>query len=31
MNKRFIIIGLILGAMVVIAVYVGSPLFLGVG
>jgi hypothetical protein len=29
MNKRFIILGIILGAIVAIAVYVGSPAFLG--
>jgi len=29
MNKRFIIIGIGLGIIVAIAVYVGSPAFLG--
>jgi hypothetical protein len=29
MNKRFIIIGILLGVIVAIAVYVGSPAFLG--
>lgn len=29
MNKRFIIVGLVLGFIVAVAVYVGSPMFLG--
>jgi hypothetical protein len=29
MNKRFIIIGIILGVIVAAAFYVGSPMFLG--
>jgi len=29
MNKRFIAIGIILGIIVAIAVYVGSPMFMG--
>jgi hypothetical protein len=28
-NKRFIIIGIVLGVIVAIAVYVGSPAFMG--
>lgn len=31
MNKRFIIVGIILGVVIAIAVYVGSPMFLGMG
>jgi hypothetical protein len=31
MNKRFIIVGIILAAIIAIAVYVGSPMFLGMG
>jgi hypothetical protein len=29
MNKRFIIIGIVLGVIIALAVYVGSPIFLG--
>jgi hypothetical protein len=29
MNKRFIIIGVILAVIVIVTVYVGSPAFLG--
>jgi hypothetical protein len=29
MNKRFLIIGIVFGIIVAIAVYVGSPMFLG--
>jgi hypothetical protein len=29
MNKRFIVIGIVLGALIAIAVYAGSPAFLG--
>jgi hypothetical protein len=29
MNKRFIIVGIALGIIIAIAVYVGSPMFLG--
>jgi hypothetical protein len=29
MNKRFVLVGVILGIIVVIAVYIGSPAFLG--
>lgn len=29
MNKRFIVIGIILGVIIAITVYVGSPAFLG--
>ena len=29
MNKRFIIVGIALGIIIAIAVYVGSPKFLG--
>jgi hypothetical protein len=28
-NKRFIIVGIALGIIIAIAVYVGSPMFLG--
>jgi hypothetical protein len=31
MNKRFIIVGVLLGIIVAIAFYVGSPIFLGLG
>jgi hypothetical protein len=31
MNKRFIIIGVILGAILAAAFYVGSPMFIGLG
>lgn len=31
MNKRFVIVGIILGVMIAIAFYVGSPIFLGLG
>lgn len=31
MNKRFIIVGIMLGVLVAIAFYVGSPMFLGFG
>jgi hypothetical protein len=31
MNKRFIIVGIILGVIVAIAFYVGSPMFIGLG
>jgi hypothetical protein len=31
MNKRFIIVGILLGIVVAIAFYVGSPIFLGMG
>lgn len=29
MNKRFIVVGVVLGLILVFAVYVGSPMFLG--
>lgn len=29
MNKRFIMVGIALGVIIAIAVYVGSPMFLG--
>ena len=29
LNKRFIIVGVVLGIIIAIAVYVGSPAFLG--
>jgi hypothetical protein len=29
MNKRFIIIGIVLGAIITFAVYIGSPYFMG--
>jgi len=29
MNKRFIIVGVVLAAVIAVAVYVGSPMFLG--
>ncbi len=31
MNKRFVIVGIILGVIIAIAFYVGSPMFLGLG
>jgi len=31
MNKRFVIVGIILGILVAAAFYVGSPIFLGRG
>jgi hypothetical protein len=29
MNKRFIVVGILLGVIIAIAVLVGSPIFLG--
>jgi hypothetical protein len=29
MNKRFIVIGIVFGIIVAVAVYLGSPMFLG--
>lgn len=31
MNKRFIVVGIILATIIAIAVFVGSPMFLGWG
>jgi len=31
MNKRFIIVGIVIGIIIAVAFYVGSPIFLGMG